>query len=110
MVLHAAAGIVGILAVLIMLWGVALILWRFVGARLFHGRTFGRDAARSELGFYILLGLELLIIADVIKTITAPDLEHVLVLGLIVLIRTVIAFSLNWELTQEAEHRRRDDA
>lgn len=104
--LHVTAGLVGVLAVLIMLWGVAVTLWRLVGVRLFRGQAIGRDAARSELGYYILLGLELLIIADVIETITAPNLEHVLVLGLIVLIRTVIAFSLNWELTQEAKNNR----
>ena len=102
--LHAAAGIVGVFAVLIMLWGVARTVWRLVGIRPFRGRTSQRDGLRSELGYFILLGLEFLIVADVIQTITAPDLEHVLVLGLIVLIRTVIAFSLNWELTQEAKH------
>lgn len=109
MSLHAAAGIVGICAVLIMLWGVAQTVWHLVGSRLVRGRAIEWDGLRSELGYFILLGLEFLIVADVIQTITAPDLEHVLVLGLIVLIRTVIAFSLNWELTQEAKHREGND-
>ena len=107
--LHAAAGIVGIVAVLIMLWGVAQTAWRFVGVRIRRGQATEREALRSQLGHFILLGLEMLIVADVIETVTAPDVQHVLVLGLIVVIRTVIAFSLNWELAQEAKRGRRDD-
>ncbi|MBB6431423.1 putative membrane protein [Algisphaera agarilytica] len=54
-----------------------------------------------DLGFYLLLSLEILLAADIIETLNAPDLEHIVVLGAIVLIRTVISVSLNWELTQE---------
>ncbi|HYE61336.1 MAG TPA: DUF1622 domain-containing protein [Phycisphaerales bacterium] len=54
---------------------------------------------RQDLGRAILLGLELLVAADIIRTVAVPPtMEGVLVLGLIVLIRTVLSFSLEVEL------------
>jgi len=55
---------------------------------------------RQQLGRAILLGLELLVAADIIRTVAvAPTLESVLVLGGIVLVRTFLSFSLEVELT-----------
>jgi uncharacterized membrane protein len=63
----------------------------------------GRQAyrsVRSYVGSSILLGLELLVGADIIRTIAEePTLGQVLVLGLIVLIRTFLSFTLKMELT-----------
>lgn len=57
-------------------------------------------AYRQELGRWILLGLEVLIAADIIRTVAvAPTLDGVLVLGLIVLIRTVLSLALEFELS-----------
>lgn len=54
---------------------------------------------RANLGRGILLGLELLVGADIISTITAPlTLETVGLLGLVVLIRTFLSFSLETEI------------
>ncbi|MFA7115850.1 MAG: DUF1622 domain-containing protein [Bacteroidales bacterium] len=54
---------------------------------------------RQTLGKSILLGLEILIAADIITTVsTEPSLESVTVLGLIVLIRTFLSMSLQVEL------------
>jgi uncharacterized membrane protein len=59
----------------------------------------------------VLLGLDLLIAADIIRTVTLdPTLENVAALGLLVVVRTF----LSWALVLEAEGRwpwqRRDDA
>jgi uncharacterized membrane protein len=55
---------------------------------------------RQQLGRSILLGLELLVAADIIRTVAiTPTLDSVLVLGLIVLIRTFLSFSLELEIT-----------
>jgi len=55
---------------------------------------------RRFLGRSILLGLELLVAADIIKTVAiSPTLESVAVLGGIVLIRTFLSFSLELEIT-----------
>ena len=55
---------------------------------------------RRVLGRSILLGLEFLVAADIIKTVAvAPTLESVAVLGLIVLIRTFLSWALELEMT-----------
>lgn len=55
---------------------------------------------RRSLGRSILLGLELLVAADIIRTVAvAPTFQSVGVLGLIVLIRTFLSFSLELEIT-----------
>ena len=57
------------------------------------------DRFRANLGRAILLGLELLVGADIIATITAPlTLESVGLLAAIVLIRTFVSISLEMEI------------
>ncbi|BBC73762.1 conserved hypothetical protein [Altererythrobacter sp. B11] len=54
---------------------------------------------RKTLGRSILTGLELLVAADIIRTVAVePTLQSVLVLGLIVIIRTFLSFSLEVEI------------
>jgi uncharacterized membrane protein len=54
---------------------------------------------RQRLGRAILLGLELLVAADIIGTVTEqPNLGSVFVLGMIVLIRTFLSFTLELEI------------
>lgn len=55
---------------------------------------------RQRLGRSILLGLELLVAADIIRTVAiTPTFQSVGVLGMIVLIRTFLSFSLELEIT-----------
>ena len=55
---------------------------------------------RQRVGRSILLGLELLVAADIVRTVAvAPTLLDVAVLGGIVLIRTFLSFSLELEVT-----------
>ena len=54
---------------------------------------------RNTLGAAILLGLEVLVAADLIRTITSkPSIEDALILGLIVVIRTVLSMSIQIEI------------
>jgi len=54
---------------------------------------------RQRLGRAIILGLELLVAADILRTVSVePTLRQVLVLGIIVAIRTFLSFSLEVEL------------
>ncbi|HLL07903.1 MAG TPA: DUF1622 domain-containing protein [Nocardioidaceae bacterium] len=83
----------------------------FVTAALSYRRLGGRQAyegARRNVGRAILLGLEFLIIADIVMTITVdPTLESAAALGLIVLVRTFLSFSLEIELAGSLPWRRR---
>jgi uncharacterized membrane protein len=63
--------------------------------------------ARKGVGRAILLGLEFLIIADIVLTITVDStLKSALALGLIVLVRTFLSFSLEVELDGALPWRR----
>jgi uncharacterized membrane protein len=54
---------------------------------------------RRDLSRCILLGLEVLIVADIVRTIIVdPTLESVAVLGIIVVIRILLSFSLEVEI------------
>jgi uncharacterized membrane protein len=66
---------------------------------------------RVDIGRVILLGLEILIIGDIVRTIIVDaSLQSVLVLGLIVMIRIVLSFALeveisgNWPWQQNRPH------
>jgi uncharacterized membrane protein len=57
------------------------------------------EALRRNLGRSILLGLEVLILADIVRTIiVTPTLNSVAVLGAIVLVRVILSFSLEVEI------------
>ena len=62
---------------------------------------------RRYFGTSILLGLEVLVAADLIRTVAVePTMSNVLVLGLIVLIRTFLSFSLEIEMDGVVPWRR----
>lgn len=50
------------------------------------------------IGSSILLGLEILVAADLIRTVMEPSLEEAVVLGIIVAIRTVLSISIQIEI------------
>jgi uncharacterized membrane protein len=62
---------------------------------------------RQSFGGVILLGLEILVAADLVRTVAVePTLDNVVILGLIVLIRTALSFSLEIEIEGVAPWRR----
>jgi uncharacterized membrane protein len=82
----------------------------FVAAAVSYRRVGGRKAyeqVRRNVGRAILLGLEFLIIADIVMTITVdPTLRSATALGVIVLVRTFLSFSLEVELEGSLPWRR----
>src|SRR5262245_22595779 len=98
---HASFGI-GVLGILVIVFGVLSGLVRFIRAEVSAARGRAVDDERRKLrhvlGYYLLLGLEFLIAADIIDTLMKPNPQEMLVLGAIVAIRTVISYSLNGEL------------
>jgi uncharacterized membrane protein len=68
-------------------------------ARRTETRKGSYERLRRDLGRVILLGLEVLIIADIVRTVVVePTLESVAVLGAIVVIRIILSFSLEVEI------------
>ena len=103
---HVSFGI-GILGVLVIVFGVVGGVVRFLRSEVQSARGTNveddRRRLRRVLGYYLLLGLEFLIAADIIDTLMKPSVQDLVVLGAIVLIRTVISFSLNAELKSEKQ-------
>jgi uncharacterized membrane protein len=80
----------------------SLVALLYLGVRLLRGGDRGEiyDLGRQGLGRVILLGLELLVAADIIRTVaTSPTFTSVGVLGLIVVIRTFLSYSLEVEIS-----------
>jgi uncharacterized membrane protein len=87
------------------------VLWSFVLAVLAWRRSRSGQRAykalRQAFGGTLLLALEILVAADLVRTVAvAPTLNNVLVLGLIVLIRTFLSFSLEIEIDGVVPWRR----
>lgn len=62
---------------------------------------------RETIGSVILLGLEILVAADLVKTVTStPSLTDAAVLAIIVVIRTLLSFSLQIEIEGTLPWRR----
>lgn len=96
---------VGIIGVLIMAWGVLLTIieflrYEYVDLQKSSDRKKQKDrmTLRQDLGSYILLSLEFMIAGDIIHTVIKPSKESLIVLGSIVVIRTIISYFLNKEL------------
>ncbi|MER7245847.1 DUF1622 domain-containing protein [Kribbella sp. NPDC000426] len=85
--------------VVIMAVGLAAVLIRYAYDVVRKGAG-NYGALRVNLGRVILLGLEILILGDIVRTIIVEtSVESVLVLGLIVVIRTVLSFTLEVEIS-----------
>jgi len=65
------------------------------------------DDVRARLGRAILLGLEILVVADIIRTIVvSPTLSSALTLGLIVVVRIALSFAIDVEVDGVAPWRK----
>lgn len=85
----------------------AILVFGLIAAFVLSARTYLRTRdgratytlLRQFFGGVLLLGLEVLVAGDLLRTVAvAPTLDNVLVLGLIVLIRTFLSFSLEIEI------------
>jgi len=92
---------VEVLAVAVIVAGVVMVaVTRGTVRYLFRLKERGAyESYKQQLGEPLLLGLELLVAADVIRTVAlAPTLANVAVLGLLVLVRTMLSWSLSVEM------------
>nr|WP_258863700.1 DUF1622 domain-containing protein [Enterococcus durans] len=88
----------------------SLILQSAVLKTLFDWRTLKKDYGqrnsrnaeiRKLLASYILLSLEVLVVADIIESVIKPTWTDILKLALIILIRTIISYFLNLEIEEQ---------
>ena len=90
---------------------VAIVVAAAIAARRLYGReTSVYTGLRRDIGRGVLLGLELLVAADIIRTVAVdPSLESVAILAGIVLVRTFLSFILEVEVTGRWPWRQRPD-
>lgn len=91
-----------ILAVAVIAVSVVIAIVMSIRAAVKSSRSTGQEVFKHEISRGLLVGLDLLIAADIIRTVTLqPTLENVAALGLLVIVRTF----LSWALELEAEGR-----
>lgn len=100
--LEKISSVISVISVGVVIYGTFIAFFKFVLNEL---RRFTKRytihqlrVLRADLGTYLLLGLELLIASDILKTIVEPGTEELLVLGGIVVLRTVLSFFLDREI------------
>ncbi len=71
-----------------------------------HKKRFTTDQIRVELGRGIVLGLEFLLAADIVRTMMTPDYYSIGLLSILVIIRTVLTYFLNIELNGLSDQER----
>ncbi|TAK77027.1 MAG: DUF1622 domain-containing protein [Gammaproteobacteria bacterium] len=92
---------VSAIGVLIILSGVIVALAQYLyyllsGQLVTQGEKI--NTIRLNLGRILILGLEFIVAADLIGTTTTPDYYAVGLLAIIVIVRTLLSFSINREL------------
>ena len=95
-----AALLIELLAVVIIIVAIIVALGRYLWRGVI--RRTGDDhyhQLKASLGKALLLGLEILVAADIIRTVALEaTLESIIVLGVLVLIRTILSWSLEVEI------------
>jgi uncharacterized membrane protein len=88
------------LAGVLVIAGSVVMSGALAAGQLFHRQPGAYGHFRRDVGRGILLGLELLVAADIIRTVVvSPTITSVAVLAGIVLVRTVLSFVLELEVT-----------
>lgn len=100
-----------IFAIGILLFGLGRFALDFLSGEVLRREAQRRDhrlnKGRIELGRHILAALEVFIVSDIIRTVLHFNLENILLLGGLVLIRSMISFFLEREL-RHLERESRD--
>lgn len=103
-ILRLLADIISVISIFIIAYGAIVSIVAFVRNELkSHGNALNNlRPIRATLGSYLLLGLEVLMAALILKTILDPSYSALIVLGSIVAIRLLLSFFLNREIADLA--------
>lgn len=106
-ILDIISNTINIIAIIIMVWGTILTIIKTVIIEFKHfnnnTQILKREEVRIYLGSYILLGLEIFIVSDIIEIIIKPTLEDLTILIIIVFVRTIISFFLGKEMKEASD-------
>ncbi|MGL5414851.1 MAG: DUF1622 domain-containing protein [Clostridium sp.] len=92
------------IAIIILIFGVCLTTFYFIKVSLksrdLNLLSKNNTTLRNQIASYILLAFEILIASDIVRSIIKPDLQDILTLGALVIIRTLISYFLDKEVEQ----------
>ena len=77
--------------------GALLAIYRYLHYRFTH-QVMDANTIRLDFARSIILGLEFFVAADVIETAIAPDFSSLAILGILVVIRTILNYSMEREI------------
>ena len=88
--------VVDIVGIAVILLGIAIGFLELLHGLVKHLQIANRyDMLRIRIGRALLLGLEILVASDVIRTVALqPTLQNLLILGVLIVIRTVVSWTL----------------
>lgn len=89
-----------VIGVLIIIYGVIRVIISFIGT-LFNKNISTDDVIteiRLQLSKYLILSLEFFIARDIIETLLNPGIEDIIILVVLVLLRTLLAFFIDYEI------------
>lgn len=92
---------ISLIGILIIISGVVFCMFQYIYGIIsgqFVGQASNINSIRLNLGRVLILGLEFIVAADLIGTTTTPDYYELGILAIIVVIRTILSFSINREL------------
>lgn len=101
---------ISILSMVVISYGSILAMLRFIQnefSRINGKFSFRKlNSIKINFSYYLLLGLDFLIAADVIRTIVENTLQDLTILGISVLIRTILSFFLGREMKEDTTMRK----
>jgi len=94
--------VIELFAAAILFMGFARFVWCFVGSEI-AGRSVVERNSRANIGRimlarYILMALEVFIVADLLMTLLSLSLQSLMFLGLLVVIRSIVSYFLEHEM------------
>lgn len=92
--------------------GVIIIVIGSVKALVHLGNSLVKHRAINiviELGKTLALALEFKMGAEIIKTVIVHDLTELAVLGIVILIRALLAFLIHWEIKAEKQNKEEEN-
>ncbi|MDO5116268.1 MAG: DUF1622 domain-containing protein [Synergistaceae bacterium] len=107
-----ACAVIEFISILIIIGGVAVAITRGVKVigrhRIDHSKPARDEWIQVRLSFEdtLMLGLQFLMAADIIGTISNPDVQGVIVLSVIVLLRVILSFTLSREVAEMNRQKR----
>ena len=108
-VLHVIVEIIDLIGVAVLLFGFVKIFLKYLKTefkKISHTPFRMLQRIRCEMGIYILLGLDFLIVSDIIQTILDLSMEEIIKLSVLILLRTIISYFLGKEIVEiESIHK-----